>query len=103
MGAEFEAGDAKGEQPAKNPRRDARRIKFRFMQYKMSLRAALFAAKQSPTMLIDSNCEGDCFLPLGLATLAPGASAGVKGYFLQSVNPAILFCEIAEVWLVRDL
>src|SRR5688500_10310333 len=32
VGAEEVAGDAKGEQPARNPRREARRIRFRFMQ-----------------------------------------------------------------------
>jgi len=32
VGAEVEAGDAKGAQPAKNPRSEVSRIKFRFMQ-----------------------------------------------------------------------
>ena len=64
VGAEVEAGDAKGEQPAKNPRSEVSRIKFRFMQYKMLL---LRREERGEAISYNSDrfsCEGDCFVRL---------------------------------------
>src|SRR6185436_19837526 len=105
--------DVAGAQAAKSPRRDAIRIKFRFMRLKhYVIESRVFCSEgisygTSNFPIVKEIAHLHCTTPFGQAVRRKCRQAeaflAMTDSFLQSIDLAILFREIADVGFRSDL